>query len=197
MSAHVHHGGNGGLLAGREPVAASHEIRVQGPPDPHTLTPGSFIYLWAPGVPPGHPERLLARVVHVTREVITARDLNGHVEGNYQVGQVYPAGLRWSWELAAPPERPVLPLGQAVVVDRAAMDLAERARWLFGEPGSTVRVTAKDGNSYVGVPSCYVVDTEQGRVHWVLIDGPTDARGPIRYKLRFEDICGVIEGGGR
>lgn len=197
MSGHLQHAGNGSVLADRGPVDFAHPILVQRPPNPTTLRPGSYIHLWAPGEDPRTDRPVLARVERATADTIIARDLGGDARGKYEVGADYPATLRWRWELAAPPERPLLTSGDAEVIDRAELPLAELTRLLFGEPGSTVRISTRAGESYTGVPTAMVTDGDQDAVVWVRVEGPTDSRGPISYMVRFADITAVIHGGGR
>lgn len=186
-----------GTFSHRRTAGHVTEIPAQKPPNPTTLAPGSLIHLWAPGDTPWQDRPILARVERTTMDAIMARDLGSGARCKYEVGPAYPAQLRWTWELAAPPESPVLTYGAAAVIDRSAMSLDERKELLFGIPGSTVRISTRAGESYVGVPTLMVIDGDDDTVCWVRVEGPTDSRGPIAFMVRFADITAVILGGGQ
>lgn len=189
MSTHLHAEATG-----------NHPARPAAPdrPSPTDLRAGSFVYLWPPNEADGVGARpVLARVERTTTDVILARDLATGVRCQYEVGPAYPAGLRWGWELAAPPESPCLTRGTPAVVDKNAMTWGDRQELLFGTPGSTVRISTRAGESYTGVPTLAVVDGDDSNICWVRIAGPTDSRGEITYMVRFADITAVVLGGGR
>lgn len=195
MTAHLQHTGD--PIGATEAAGWAHEAVVAGPPSPTTLRPGSFVYLWAPSDTPRVDRPVLARVERATTDAIIARDLGSGVRGKYEVGQAYPARLRWTWEPAAPPESPCLTHGALEIIDRSTLDIEERRELLFGAPGSTVRIVNKAGESVTGVPTAIVVDGGTERICWVIVEGPTDARGTISYRVKYEDISTVVHGGGR
>jgi len=172
------------------------QLAGEKPPNATSLKPGSLVYLWRPGEIPHMDRPVLARVERTTVDTIMALDLSNGVRAKYEVGPAYPAGLRWTWELAAPPEGPQLTYGAAAVIDKSTLALDERKELVFGRPGSMVRISTRAGESYVGVPTVMVIDGDDDTVCWVRVEGPTDSRGPIAYMVRFADITAVILGGG-
>jgi hypothetical protein len=177
---------------GDEPPTGSSQTPL-GPrlPDPHTLKPGSYIYLWAPGDEPGADAPVLARVERTTRDVILAKDLCSQVRRECEVGDAYPAQLRWQWAFVAPPEGPQLAPDGIAIIDRRMLSITERREWLFGPLGTTVRISEKAGGTIVGVVTEVVVDGDQWDVQWVKIVGPTDSRGPIVHRVCFSQIASV------
>lgn len=157
------------------------------------LRPGTLVFLWRPGDQAwtNGAQPVVARVKSARRDNIEAIDIRDGGELLVDVAHELtdPARLRWTWEVAAAPEKPAVKNGiEQITPDR--LTIADRIALACGDAGANVRVGLKSGASIHGALTTVVLSADPAAVEpdWALFTGPTDARGPIRHWVRVCDI---------
>lgn len=159
--------------------------------DPTQLRPGTLIYLWAPGEAKSD-DRTLARVKMARRDVIEAVDLrSGGGEALYEVGTdlTNPNKMRWTWEIAAPPQHPQLACGVEIV--DAIMSVAERTKLVAGEPGDNLRVSLTSGEMVHGVLKRLVMGQDNWEAEWAELEDHVPGRDIAVHVIRVAEIAKV------
>lgn len=164
--------------------------------NPALLKPGTFVFLWPPGEAPGLDKPNVAIVEAGRADTIVAENLTQQCRGVYPVSDRTAPGLRWTWELAAPPRRPHWttatdnPDGVAV---EGPMSLCDRVKLTCGvEPGKPVNVRLKSGDIINGVLTRLVMrQPDDHEAEWAEFVGPADSRGQIKHVVRVSEIAAV------
>lgn len=161
------------------------------------LRPGTLVYLWAPESTPRLDRPILARVERASVDNIVSIDLEPNpVPGQPPARRITPVGLdiapglRWTWEVAAPPQLP--PVFDHIEVVEAEDDVVERTRLLAGEPGAKLRVTLINGEVVHGVLTRLFMGQCSWQAEWgELVD---DGRNPGEvdiHSVRIEHVSKI------
>lgn len=158
------------------------------------LRPGTLIYLWPPGCDGGEPP-VRVRVERANSHTIIGTDQSNGQRADYAVGRspLDPPGMAWTWAIAELPNHLISNVTGIDVVERDTLTPMERARHLFGEPGTPLVFRLHGGDTVRGVVTRMSIS--QGEIVWIEVTGPADMRGPVRHRLKIDGIAGITEQG--
>lgn len=174
-------------------TTAMHANDTVGAVSPRGLQPGTLVYLWGPGEEQGSDRRILAQVERTTVDHIVAFDRADEEpqRRTYEVGAMYPATMRWTWEVAAPPLAPVLDCGRVKFTNRLTLTREERRQLLLGNVGAYLTIYLAGGTSVDGVVTEVVYEDEDPV--WLLVASPADARKPYIARVQVDQITKIME----